>query len=94
MTFRSELLKKELKIPVSTKALRCIDKAGGLDNYLLSTKPTVINSKLGAQLRDEMITQWQKLQKLPFSRATLKIQQRAQIAEEKGPRKKANEKKM
>ena len=37
------------------KARRCIIKKGGLDNYLLETKPEQIDSKFGLYLRDLMI---------------------------------------
>lgn len=35
----SDVLDRKLRLNVTTKALRCIDKAGGLDNYLLGTSP-------------------------------------------------------
>ena len=36
---------------VTTSALRWIDKAGGLDNYLLNTKPAKLASALGMEYR-------------------------------------------
>jgi len=36
---------------VTSKALRCIDKKGSLDNYLLYSKPQEIDSKTGLELR-------------------------------------------
>lgn len=34
----SDALDKQVRVRVSTYALRCIDKAGGLDNYLLTVR--------------------------------------------------------
>ena len=34
------------------KARKCIIKAGSLDNYLLNTKPSDIDSKFGLYLRE------------------------------------------
>ena len=35
----SEALGEQIRFNVTTHALRCIDKAGGLDNYLTALKP-------------------------------------------------------
>lgn len=48
---RSDILDKEFKLWISTKARKCIMKAGSLDNYLLNTKPSLIHSKFGLYLR-------------------------------------------
>lgn len=40
---------------MTTKALRCIDKCGGLDNYILNTPPEKLDSERGEELR-ELIT--------------------------------------
>lgn len=37
---------------VTTRALKNINKKGGLDEYLLNTKPKQIDSKFGMILRD------------------------------------------
>jgi large subunit ribosomal protein L28 len=50
-TYFSKILRKNLKITVSMKANRCIIKKGGIDKYLLETKPEVIDSKFGLYLR-------------------------------------------
>lgn len=39
---RSEALGKELTIPIATRVMRTIRKAGGLDEYVLGTKPARI----------------------------------------------------
>lgn len=49
---RSDILNKDFKIWITMKTRRCIMKAGSLDNYLLNTKPKVIDSKFGLFLRD------------------------------------------
>jgi ribosomal protein L28 len=48
---RSDILGSDFKIWISTKARKCIMKAGSLDNYLLSTKPEQIGSNFGLYLR-------------------------------------------
>ena len=53
-TYYSEILGQKIKLPVSTKAMKCIVKAGCLDNYILYTKPEVLNSTYGEYLRDLM----------------------------------------
>jgi hypothetical protein len=39
---------------LTTTAMRCIDKAGGFDNYILNTKPQWLGQGLGMQLKEEM----------------------------------------
>jgi len=53
-TYFSEILRRPLKIEVSMKANRCILKKGGIDNYLLETKPHQIDSKFGLYLRQKL----------------------------------------
>lgn len=48
---RSDTLDMSFKLDITTKARRCIMKAGSLDNYLLQTKPEKIDSKFGIYLR-------------------------------------------
>ena len=62
-TYFSKLLKRSLRIEVSMKANRCILKKGGIDQYLLETKPSQIDSKFGLLLRDRLI----EVQKDPAS---------------------------
>lgn len=33
---------------------RCIDKAGGLDNYILQTPPSKLHSDVGEKLRSDI----------------------------------------
>lgn len=40
--------------PVTTKALRCIKKAGGLDAYILRTKPEDLQSQFALELREKI----------------------------------------
>lgn len=48
----SEVLDKSIKMWVSTHAMKCIQKKGGLDEYLLETQPKKIGSKFGMFLRN------------------------------------------
>ena len=47
VTFRSDILKKNIKLNVANIALRTVDYKGGLDKFLLSTK----NSKLSKKVK-------------------------------------------
>ncbi len=51
-TLRSDILNQSFKLDITMKARKCIMKAGSLDNYLLNTKTTDIDSKFGLYLRD------------------------------------------
>jgi len=48
----SDTLKQKIKLFISTKARKCIMKAGSLDKYLLKTPTRQIDSKYGLYLRD------------------------------------------
>lgn len=54
-TFKSAVLGKDIKVNVSSKALRCIRKYGGFDNYILLTKPKNLDSMFGEYLRKIML---------------------------------------
>ena len=47
----SDILDMQFGLWISTKARKCIMKAGSFDNYLLTTKPEVIDSRFGLYLR-------------------------------------------
>ncbi len=47
VTFKSDILKKNVKLNVSNAALRTVDFKGGLDKFLLSAK----NSKLSKKVK-------------------------------------------
>ncbi|KAG9793245.1 hypothetical protein ABEF93_002933 [Exophiala dermatitidis] len=63
-TLRSETLDKELKIPVTARVRRTIEKCGGLDQYVTGTKPARIKELglLGWKLRWLVMTspRWQE----------------------------------
>ena len=46
ITFRSDILKKDIKINVTNSALRTVDFKGGLDNFLLSAKNKNLSKKV------------------------------------------------
>ncbi|KAJ2702941.1 hypothetical protein H4R19_005333 [Coemansia spiralis] len=50
----SVLLGKMLRINVTTRVLRTIDKKGGLDEYLLTTKDSKIASEYGLELKEKL----------------------------------------
>ena len=45
VTFKSDILKKKIKLNVSNAALRTVDLKGGLDKYLLSAKIQIYQAK-------------------------------------------------
>lgn len=72
----SEILDKRLRIKVTTSALRCIDKAGGLDNYLLKTKEKKIDSAFGFWLKDKISqSKTKNLEKAQFEKNAEKVAQ-------------------
>ena len=50
----SETLDEMIRIRVTTHVLRCIDKIGGLDNYILSKKRKDQDSLVGEALRERI----------------------------------------
>ncbi|CAM9511944.1 unnamed protein product [Scytosiphon promiscuus] len=47
----SELLDEWIKFKLTTHALRCVDKAGGIDKYLLKTPDKWLNSTQGSNAK-------------------------------------------
>ena len=46
VTFRSDILKKNIKLNVANAALRTVDFKGGLDKYLASAKKNKLSKKV------------------------------------------------
>ena len=46
VTFRSDILKKDIKLNVANAALRTVDFKGGLDKFLISTKNAKLSKKV------------------------------------------------
>ena len=46
VTFKSDILKKNIKLNVTNAALRTVDFKGGLDKYLLSAKNSKLSNKV------------------------------------------------
>lgn len=51
----SEILDRKVQFKVTPSALRNIDKAGGLDNYLLYSNEKHVDSGRGARLKMELV---------------------------------------
>ncbi|KAL3137481.1 hypothetical protein ABBQ38_004770 [Trebouxia sp. C0009 RCD-2024] len=62
-TLYSSTLDRNVQLKVTTYALRCIDKAGGLDRYLLKSSDQELGSDVGSRLRAEIVAK-QSMQKL------------------------------
>eukprot|EP00045_Choanoeca_perplexa_P022471 m.9663 g.9663 ORF g.9663 m.9663 type:complete len:146 (-) comp9474_c0_seq1:91-528(-) len=52
--YTSEILSRKISVKVTAYTIRCIDKAGGFDNYILKTKPERLDSDKGMALKAEM----------------------------------------
>lgn len=50
-TYYSEVLEQKMRFQFSTHALRCIDKAGGFDNYIINTKEKWLHSRTAIELK-------------------------------------------
>ena len=46
VTFKSDILKRSIKLSVSNSALRTVDYRGGLDSYLKSVKSFKLSSRV------------------------------------------------
>ena len=46
VTFKSEILKRNIKLNVTSSALRTVDFKGGLDKYLMSAKTSKLSKKV------------------------------------------------
>ena len=53
MTFRSDILKKNIKLKVANAALRTVDFKGGLDKFLKSAKKAKLSKKV-KKLKDSI----------------------------------------
>ena len=51
----SETLDRKIGLRVTSNTLRCIDKAGGLDYYVLNTKEKDLNSDVALRLREQIL---------------------------------------
>ena len=55
VTFKSDILKRNIKLSVTNAALRTVDYKGGLDFYLKSVKSFKLSSK-AKKLKNQIIT--------------------------------------
>ena len=55
VTFRSDILKRNIRLNVSNSALRSVDYKGGLDFYLKTVKSFKLSSK-AKKLKNQIIT--------------------------------------
>ena len=55
VTFKSEILRRNIKLRVSNAALRTVDYKGGLDNFLKTVKAHKL-SKKAKELKSQIIT--------------------------------------
>ena len=53
--YYSQILEQTMRFEFSTHALRCIDKAGGFDNYIINTKDKWLHSRTAIELKKLML---------------------------------------
>jgi len=72
-SYKSPLLGTSLTLRLTTSAMRCIDKAGGLDPYILHTPETRLDSKLAIALKDRMVAILKKYPELNKPQKALRL---------------------
>mmetsp|Transcript_9137 Transcript_9137/g.21676 ORF Transcript_9137/g.21676 Transcript_9137/m.21676 type:complete len:132 (-) Transcript_9137:49-444(-) len=65
----SETLDRRIRVRVTAHALRCIDQAGGLDNYLTQTRPDKLGSEVALKWRARILQTRQVLDLIDEARA-------------------------
>lgn len=92
-SYWSELLGKKLNLKLTTEAMRCIDKFGGFDQYILKTSTTLLGGErsVGTRLKSQMTQAFEQKQKTDAILAQMEeklanqavlLQRQAQRAEE------------
>eukprot|EP00455_Lapot_gusevi_P046611 TRINITY_DN615_c0_g1_i1.p1 TRINITY_DN615_c0_g1~~TRINITY_DN615_c0_g1_i1.p1 ORF type:complete len:137 (-),score=15.89 TRINITY_DN615_c0_g1_i1:245-655(-) len=81
----SEMLNKTYKMNITTRALRTIEKEGGLDQYLLNFSDAKIDSRVGSAIKShlEYILKKKHEQKL-YERSVRRAAER-ELAQSKAP---------
>ncbi|KAM9958353.1 hypothetical protein ACTFIW_001215 [Dictyostelium discoideum] len=59
-TYHSDVLDSNIRVSLTTYTIRCIDKAGSFDNYIIHTKDKDLASELGSDLKVAMKHELQK----------------------------------
>lgn len=54
--YYSDILERNVRVKLTTAAMRWIDKAGGFDSYIYHMTDAKLASKLGSALKEEMRT--------------------------------------
>lgn len=67
MSFWSKTLGRFLKFRATTHALRCIDKAGGIDHWLMRSSNDLINNPKAIKLKKKITKLWQPASDVPAS---------------------------
>jgi ribosomal protein L28 len=60
--FYSPLLRRRMRLAFTAKAMRCMDRRGGFDNYLLYSDPRTLGAGKAQELREQL---WAALRELP-----------------------------
>jgi len=80
-TYYSEVLEQKMRFQFSTHALRCIDKAGGFDNYIINTKEKWLHSRTAIELKRLMFEVLRcKEQGMPMSQIKKEVFPRPKVS--------------
>ena len=80
-TYYSEVLEQKMRFQFSTHALRCIDKAGGFDNYIINTKEKWLHSRTAIELKHLMFEVLKcKEQGMPMSQIKKEVFPKPQVS--------------
>lgn len=72
-------MQRNLSINVTARALRTIDKHGGLDNYLMFTKDEKLGSAFGVKMKNILIGIWEKKNGKQFNAKQIQFTTRAAL---------------
>jgi len=72
--FFSNILDRKIQLRVTTYVLRCMDKAGGFDQYILKTSDKKLDSEVGSKLKLEMKEALKKARLLEKAKKALENQ--------------------
>eukprot|EP01104_Vermistella_antarctica_P001010 TRINITY_DN11086_c0_g1_i1.p1 TRINITY_DN11086_c0_g1~~TRINITY_DN11086_c0_g1_i1.p1 ORF type:complete len:204 (+),score=34.71 TRINITY_DN11086_c0_g1_i1:73-612(+) len=76
--YHSDLLDCNMRLRITTHAMKIINKMGGLDNYLLFTKPHRLGEGLVQDLRSRVVEAWEEKNGQQFNRGKIMLERQLQ----------------
>merc|ERR1712137_628680 len=78
--FWSGLLDKWIRVNVTTHALRCIDRVGDFDEFILFSRPRLLeDSDFAKDLKSQLVPLWEQQNGRKFNRSQIVFERRMQI---------------